>query len=135
VPPGVISKVNADHTVLDDSFVNSLIFLNQSGAYETWVLVAVFMSIGLLVGGVVSRTYHYRLDGSELTSFLSTGTALPQKDRRRCRTYCRAGQYYLGYEPFDAVAPDSQQSQSRGRGCGFVGQRRERSTDQHQDTQ
>jgi hypothetical protein len=46
----------ADHAVLDDSFVNSLIFLNQSGAYETWVLVAVFMSIGLLVGGVVSRT-------------------------------------------------------------------------------
>jgi hypothetical protein len=70
----------AYHAVLDDSFVNSLIFLNQSGAYETWVLVAVFMSIGLLVGGVVSRTRHYRLDRFELTLFLRTGTAVFEKD-------------------------------------------------------
>lgn len=35
-------------------FVNSLLFLDQVGAYETWVLVAVFSSIALLVGGVVS---------------------------------------------------------------------------------
>jgi hypothetical protein len=54
--------------------------LNQSGAYETWVLVAVFMSIGLLVGGVVSRTRHYRLDRFELTLFLRTGTAVFEKD-------------------------------------------------------
>jgi hypothetical protein len=90
--PDVIFPVRiADYAILDDSFVNSLIFLNQSGAYETWVLVAVFMSIGLLVGGVVSRTYHPRSDGFELTRLLRSGTALTQKDRRRCGTHSRSG--------------------------------------------
>lgn len=92
VSPGMIFPVRiADHAVHDDSFVNSLIFLNQSGAYETWVLIAVFMSIGLLVGGVVSRICHSRPDGFELTRLLRSGTALTQKDRRRCGTHSRSG--------------------------------------------
>lgn len=38
-----------------DRFINSLIFLDQKQAYETWVLVAVFLSIAVLIGGVVSH--------------------------------------------------------------------------------
>lgn len=58
-------------------FVNSLIFLNQSGAYETWVLVAVFLSIALLVAGVVSLP---RLDWTRC----STELIPPRWGHRSC---------------------------------------------------
>lgn len=35
------------------SFVNALIFYDQSGKYARWILVCVFLSIGVLIGGVV----------------------------------------------------------------------------------
>ncbi len=34
-------------------FINSLVFMNEFGQYATWTLVAIFLSIALLVGGVV----------------------------------------------------------------------------------
>ncbi|KAI5450135.1 hypothetical protein NCC49_003762 [Naganishia albida] len=47
----VVPLFYAGYTVL--GFVNSLIFMNETDQYETWVLGAIFLSIGVLVAGVV----------------------------------------------------------------------------------
>ncbi|WOO84441.1 uncharacterized protein LOC62_06G007959 [Vanrija pseudolonga] len=47
----VVPLFYAGYTVF--GFINSLIFYNQSGQYARWVLVAVFLSMGVLIGGVV----------------------------------------------------------------------------------
>ncbi|KAJ9105016.1 hypothetical protein QFC20_004457 [Naganishia adeliensis] len=47
----VVPLFYAGYTVL--GFVNSLIFMNETDQYETWALVAIFLSIGVLVAGVV----------------------------------------------------------------------------------
>ncbi|KAJ9108218.1 hypothetical protein QFC19_002465 [Naganishia cerealis] len=47
----VVPLFYAGYTVL--GFVNSLIFMNETTQYETWVLVTIFLSIGVLVAGVV----------------------------------------------------------------------------------
>lgn len=48
----VVPLFYAGYTVF--GFINSLIFYNQSGQYARWVLVAVFLSMGVLISGVVS---------------------------------------------------------------------------------
>lgn len=47
----VVPLFYAGYTIF--GFVNTLIFLNETGQYENWVLVAIFLSIGILVAGVV----------------------------------------------------------------------------------
>ncbi|WVQ71665.1 hypothetical protein IAR50_001205 [Cryptococcus sp. DSM 104548] len=47
----VVPLFYAGYTVF--GFINSLIFYDEAGQYATWVLVAVFMSIGVLILGVV----------------------------------------------------------------------------------
>ncbi|KAK8869760.1 hypothetical protein IAR55_000328 [Kwoniella newhampshirensis] len=47
----VVPLFYAGYTVF--GFVNSLIFYNEAGQYERWVLVAVFLSIAVLISGVV----------------------------------------------------------------------------------
>ncbi|EIW69442.1 hypothetical protein TREMEDRAFT_43986 [Tremella mesenterica DSM 1558] len=47
----VVPLFYAGYTVL--GFVNSLIFYNESGQYARWVLIAVFISIAILISGVV----------------------------------------------------------------------------------
>ncbi|KAL1406867.1 hypothetical protein Q8F55_006276 [Vanrija albida] len=47
----VVPLFYAGYTVF--GFINALIFYNQSGQYARWVLVAVFLSMGVLIGGVV----------------------------------------------------------------------------------
>lgn len=47
----VVPLFYAGYTIF--GFVNTLIFLNETEQYETWVLVAIFLSIGVLVAGVV----------------------------------------------------------------------------------
>lgn len=47
----VVPLFYAGYTIF--GFVNTLIFLNETGQYETWVLIAIFLSILILVAGVV----------------------------------------------------------------------------------
>lgn len=47
----VVPLFYAGYTVL--GFINALIFYNEVSQYATWVLVAVFLSIAVLIGGVV----------------------------------------------------------------------------------
>ncbi|WWD15965.1 hypothetical protein CI109_100389 [Kwoniella shandongensis] len=47
----VVPLFYAGYTVF--GFVNSLIFYNEAGQYERWVLIAVFLSIAVLISGVV----------------------------------------------------------------------------------
>jgi hypothetical protein len=60
------------------------LFLDQVGAYETWVLVAVFSSIALLVGGVVSFSNIGQPQSQQglMDTLCTIGSSLPQKDRR-----------------------------------------------------
>ncbi|WWC89967.1 uncharacterized protein L201_004896 [Kwoniella dendrophila CBS 6074] len=47
----VVPLFYAGYTVF--GFINSLIFYNETGQYARWVLVTVFISIGVLISGVV----------------------------------------------------------------------------------
>lgn len=48
-----ISMASIPRSLADiDSFINSLIFYDEAGQYERWVLISVFASIGVLVSGV-----------------------------------------------------------------------------------
>lgn len=48
----VVPLFYAGYTIF--GFLNSLIFYDQTGQYAHWVLFAVFISISVLIGGVVS---------------------------------------------------------------------------------
>ncbi|BEI83663.1 hypothetical protein CcaverHIS002_0402670 [Cutaneotrichosporon cavernicola] len=47
----VVPLFYAGYTVF--GFINALIFYDQAGSYTRWVLVMVFVSIGVLIGGVI----------------------------------------------------------------------------------
>lgn len=48
----VVPLFYAGYTVF--GAINALIFYDQTGAYATWTLVCVFLSIAVLISGVVS---------------------------------------------------------------------------------
>ncbi|TXT12631.1 uncharacterized protein COLE_03041 [Cutaneotrichosporon oleaginosum] len=47
----VVPLFYAGYTVF--GFINALIFYDQAGSYARWILVMVFLSIGVLIGGVI----------------------------------------------------------------------------------